>query len=328
MFLFNIGKLLFKMSAMKSSLLSLCLLLLTLSLSAQEVRVDAELNMLALGDSYTIGESVDMDARWPHQLIRQLRSMGVSAADPDYIARTGWTTRNLLGWIQTSPPEEKEYNLVSILIGVNNQYQGMDIASYEPDLRKIIEIGLDIVDQDSSRLMILSIPDYAYTPYGNGFTNISKEIDAYNEIKRRVAEEYGIAFIYITDISREGLDNPSLVAADGLHPSEEQYKRWVQTIIPRMRLPLNLSSEKQGQRKNDQIELYPNPAGSLVHMDASVDIEEIRIYNPLGQVILDQEVDSLPASIDLGRLEKGSYTLCARLEDDAGIICRTLLINL
>lgn len=313
---------------MKSSLLNLCLLLFTLSLSGQKVTVDAELRMLALGDSYTIGESVDMDARWPHQLIRQLRAMGVSAADPDYIARTGWTTRNLLGWIQTRPPEEKKYNLVSILIGVNNQYQGMDIASYEPDLRKIIEIGLDLVDRDSSRLMILSIPDYAYTPYGNGFTNISKEIDAYNEIKRRVADEYGIPFIYITDISREGLDNPSLVAADGLHPSEEQYARWIQTIIPRMRFPLNLSSQEQGQLNNDPIRFYPNPAGSLVHMDASVDIEEIRIYNPLGRMILDQEVDGLPASIDLSRLVKGSYTLCARLENDRGFICRTLLVNL
>ena len=313
---------------MKSSLLSMCLLFLTLSLSGQKVTVDAELSMLALGDSYTIGESVDMDARWPHQLIRQLRAMGVSAADPDYIARTGWTTRNLLGWIQTRPPEEKEYNLVSILIGVNNQYQGMDIASYEPDLRKIIDIGLEIVDQDSSRLMILSIPDYAYTPFGNGFTNISEEIDAYNEIKRRVAEEYGIPFIYITDISREGLDNPSLVAADGLHPSGEQYGRWVQTIIPRMHFPLNLFSEERVRMINDPIELYPNPAGSLVHMDASVDIEEIRIYNPLGRMILNQEVDSLPASINLSRLEKGSYTLCARLEDDRGFICRTLLINL
>ena len=312
---------------MKTTILFIFVLLLTPQLSAQRVTVDTALSMLALGDSYTIGESVDMDARWPHQLIRQLRAMGVSAADPDYIARTGWTTRNLLGWIQTRPPEEKKYNLVSILIGVNNQYQGMDIASYEPDLRKIIDIALEIVDQDSSRLMILSIPDYAYTPFGNGFTNISEEIDSYNEIKRRVAEEYGIPYIYITDISREGLDNPSLVAADGLHPSEEQYARWVQTIIPRLRFPLNLSSEEPGQMKSDPIEIYPNPAGSLVHMNARVDIEEIRIYNPLGQMILGKGVDSLPASIDLSRLDKGAYTLCAHMGDDRGIICRMLLVN-
>lgn len=313
---------------MKSTLLSICILLLSLPLISQKVRVEGEVSMLALGDSYTIGESVDMDERWPHQLIRQLRAMGVSAADPDYIARTGWTTRNLLGWIQTRPPEDKEYNLVSILIGVNNQYQGMDIASYEPDLRNIIDIGLEIVDQDSSRLMILSIPDYAYTPFGSGFTKVSEEIDAYNEIKRRVAEEYGIVYVYITDISREGLDNPSLVAADGLHPSKEQYARWVQSIVPRLRFPVNLSSGEPEQMQNGTLELYPNPAGSQVHMNASVDIEEIRIYNPLGQMILDQGVDSLPASIDLSHLEKGPYTLCAHLGDDRGIICRTLLVHL
>lgn len=313
---------------MKSFFLLLWMLPLTTPLLSQQVIIDSEVSMLALGDSYTIGESVKIEDRWPHQFISHLRSMGVSADFPDYIATTGWTTRNLLGWIQTRPPEDKVYNLVSILIGVNNQYQGMDIASYEPDLRKIIDIALKIVDQDSSRLMILSIPDYAYTPFGNGFANISEEIDAYNDIKRRVAEEYGIAYIYITDISREGLDNPSLVAADGLHPSKEQYARWVRTILPRLRFPQDLSSAEPGQKDHEPIHLYPNPTGSLVHMNASVDIEEIRIYNPLGQMILDQGVDSLPASIDLSRLEKGAYTLCAHLGDDRGVICRTLLVRL
>jgi lysophospholipase L1-like esterase len=284
--------------------------------------------MLALGDSYTIGESVEMDERWPHQLIKQLRSMGVSAEYPDYIATTGWTTRNLLGWIETRLPDDKEYDLVSILIGVNNQYQGMDIGSYEPDLRNIIDIALEVVKQDSSRLMILSIPDYAYTPFGGGNTTISQEIDAYNEIKRRVAKEYGIVYIYITDISREGLDNPSLVAADGLHPSKEQYRRWVQTIVPRLSLPINLSAKEQGHMDNDPIQFYPNPAGSLLHMNASMDIDRIRIYNLLGQMVLDFGVKSLPARIDLSHLERGAYTLCAHQGEAKDILCRTLLINL
>jgi len=219
---------------MKNLLLSSYLLLITIPMFSQLVNIEGEVSMLALGDSYTIGESVALYERWPHQLISQLNANGISAEFPDYLATTGWTTRNLLNGIQTKLQGEKKYNLVSILIGVNNQYQHMDIANYEPDLRKIIDLALDIVDQDSSRLMILSIPDYAYTPFGGGNSAISQEIDEYNNIKRRVALEYGIAYIDITGISREGLNNPSLLASDGLHPSKEQYARWVQAIIPRL----------------------------------------------------------------------------------------------
>ena len=244
------------------------MLLITLPLLSQRITIESELSMLALGDSYTIGESVDIDERWPHQLISELRARGVSAGFPDYIATTGWTTRNLLGWIQTKLPEDQEYNLVSILIGVNNQYQGMDIASYEPDLRKIIDIALDLVAQDPSKVMILSIPDYAFTPFGGGNTSISQEIDAYNEIKRRVAKEYGIPFIYITDISREGLDNPSLVAADGLHPSKEQYARWVQSIISRIRMMTTDAANAPADPCDESIKLYLNPAVSQVVMNA------------------------------------------------------------
>jgi lysophospholipase L1-like esterase len=306
-------------------MLTTWILLITFSLSGQQVTVDREVSMLALGDSYTIGESVEVEDRWPHQLIRELRRLGVSAEFPDYIATTGWTTRNLLGWIETKVPEEKEYNLVSILIGVNNQYQGMDIASYEPDLRKIIDIALEIVGQDSTRLMILSIPDYAYTPFGEGNTTISQEIDAYNAIKKRVAEEYGITFINITDISREGLNNPALVASDGLHPSKEQYTRWVQTIIPRLRFPLSLNAMEQRHMNNEPFQLYPNPAGSLLQMNTILDIERISIYNPLGQMVMDLGVESFPARIDISHLERGAYTLCAHQGDAKGIHCRPLL---
>jgi len=205
--------------------------LIDISMFGQQINIDKGLRMLALGDSYTIGESVEMDQRWPHQFVSELRKQGAYVDTPDYIATTGWTTSNLLEGIAASLDSDREYNLVSILIGVNNQYQGLDVSIYEPELRNIIDRALEITEQDRSKLFILSIPDYAYTQFGKGDTIISNEIDIYNEINRDVALEYGITWIDITPISRRGLDDPVLVAGDGLHPSGTQYGEWVKKII-------------------------------------------------------------------------------------------------
>lgn len=324
MFILNVNR---YASVMKSIVLISWILLMSFPLSSQQVTVEGRVSMLALGDSYTIGESVKEHERWPHQLITSLRALGVTAEFPDYLATSGWTTRNLLGGMQTELPEDKNYNLVSILIGVNNQYQGIEIASYEPDLREIIDLALEIVDQDSTRLMILSIPDYAYTPFGRGNTSISQEIDAYNAIKRRVAKEYGIAFIDVTGISREGLNKPSLVAADGLHPSQEQYALWVQAIIPHLNLANSLSGKMDEQDGRRSIQLYPNPAGSLVELNTRHDVDRIRIYNGSGQLVLDQGITGIPARIDLSGLEGGTYIFCAHLEAARNLHCRPLLIG-
>jgi lysophospholipase L1-like esterase len=203
-------------------------------LFGQNIDIEKGVRMLALGDSYTIGESVDISERWPHQFVSELRKLGAEAVVPDYIATTGWTSSNLLEGIAASLDSDRDYNLVSILIGVNNQYQGLDVSIYEPELRNIIDRALVITEQDRSKLFILSIPDYAYTQFGKGDTIISKEIDAYNEINRGVALEYGITWIDITPISRRGLDVPVLVAGDGLHPSGAQYGEWVKKIIRQM----------------------------------------------------------------------------------------------
>lgn len=304
------------------------ILFLSFPLLAQQITIEGEVSMLALGDSYTIGESVDTDERWPHQLTSELKALGVSAKAPEYIATTGWTTRNLLGWIQTKLPDDKEYNLVSILIGVNNQYQGMDITLYEPDLRKIIDIALKIVDYDSTRVMILSIPDYAYTPFGGGNTSISQEIDAYNAIKKKVADEYGISYIYITDISRMGLDNPTLVASDGLHPSKDQYALWVQSVMPRIKIKKTLAAiDNPDKRTNETFRLFPNPAGSHIQMNASRTIERVCIYNPLGMKVFEQHINSRSAWIDLSHFDRGAYTLCAFQGKKQEKKCRILLVN-
>ena len=111
---------------------------------AQEVTLDREVKMLALGDSYTIGASVDINERWPHQLINEIRAMGFEGMDPDYIATSGWTTQDLIQGINSMLDVEKSYNLVSILIGVNNQYRRLSIDLYEPDLRKIVDLALGV----------------------------------------------------------------------------------------------------------------------------------------------------------------------------------------
>ncbi len=205
--------------------------------SGQQISIGPDVKMLALGDSYTIGESVLLEERWPHQFIGELFSAGIDASMPDYIATTGWTTQDLQKGMDTDLNRDKSYNLVSILVGVNNQYQGIPISSYEPDLIEIIENALHIVGEDPSKVFILSIPDYAYTPFGEGKKSISKEIDQYNAINKRLATAYSIPWIDITPLSRRGLSDSSLVAADGLHPSATQYRSWVMELMPRLHLP-------------------------------------------------------------------------------------------
>ena len=207
---------------------------MNMQISAQGIAIAQEVHMLALGDSYTIGESVKPDQRWPHQFVAALRSKGLTAMDPDYIAVTGWTTSDLRNGLKNDLDRKKSYSLVSILIGVNNQYQGMDINIYEPELRQIIDQALELLEQDTSRVFMLSIPDYAFTPFGKGDLTISSDIDAYNKINARVAREYGMTRIDITPISRKGLNQSSLVADDGLHPSAKQYGQWIGEILPNL----------------------------------------------------------------------------------------------
>lgn len=201
------------------------------AVSEQPNTKSRELHMLALGDSYTIGESVELKDRWPHQLVARFREAGVPARDPVYIARTGWTTSELLHGMSLRMEPGKPYDLVSILIGVNNQYRGLDLKVYEPELRSIVDQALVAAGGQSSRIIMLSIPDYAFTPFGKGDNKISEDIDRYNDIAAKVAKEYGFPFFNITPISRLGLENPDLVAADHLHPSGAQYGAWADYLM-------------------------------------------------------------------------------------------------
>lgn len=189
------------------------------------------IHYLALGDSYTIGESVKTEERYLVQLTQQLRNARLKITDPTIIARTGWTTRQLKEAINLATLR-KEYQLVSLLIGVNNQYQGINIEIYKTEFRELLKKAIELAGGDKRRVFVLSIPDYAYTPFGRNSSTISPQIDAYNAINLSITTEYGVSYFDITPISRKGLDQPSLVASDGLHPSGKMYAQWVALMYP------------------------------------------------------------------------------------------------
>jgi lysophospholipase L1-like esterase len=185
---------------------------------------------LALGDSYTIGESVEPSERWPVQLVRALNADGAGFADPIIIATTGWRTDDLKNAIvAASPPTD--FDIVSLLVGVNNQYQGKSVADYGPEFEELLKMAIRLAGGDAKKVFVVSIPDYGFTPFGNASQEkISKDLDDFNSINRKIAEKHGVIYIYITDISRRGLDDPDLVATDGLHPSGKMYAEWVSRI--------------------------------------------------------------------------------------------------
>jgi lysophospholipase L1-like esterase len=210
----------------------LCILLLvSFQAMAQKLIVREEVKLLALGDSYTIGESVALNSRWPMQLVDSLQKRGVDCLQPKIIATTGWRTDNLKNAISRAKFKER-YNLVSLLIGVNNYYQGKTVESYAPEFEDILKTAIQLAGGDKSSVFVLSIPDYGYTPFGKeNQQKISEGIDAYNAVNRSISEKYSVKYYNITDISRRGLDEADLVASDGLHPSEKMYSEWVNMIL-------------------------------------------------------------------------------------------------
>ncbi len=187
------------------------------------------LSFLALGDSYTIGESVAEDECWPMQLKNALLANGVLVENPLIIAKTGWRTDELKAAIEEQNPH-RNYDMVGLLIGVNNQYQGKSSASYRPEFEELLEIAITHAGGDKNKVFVLSIPDYGYTPFGaKNQKKISTELDAYNKINREITASKGVKYYYITDISRA--NDKTLVAKDSLHPSGEQYARWIKLIL-------------------------------------------------------------------------------------------------
>ena len=187
---------------------------------------------LALGDSYTIGESVSEGERWPDQLAELLRVDGI-AVEVTVIARTGWTTDELWQGIQArgvAPP----YDLVSLLIGVNNQYRGSDIAEYREQFVFLLNKAIEYAGGEPNRVIVLSIPDWGVTPFAGSRDSkqIAVEINRFNAVKREETEKSGAHYIDITPISRKAVTHPELIAGDGLHPSGEMYAEWAKLVLP------------------------------------------------------------------------------------------------
>ena len=189
------------------------------------------IRMLCLGDSYTIGESVPVTERWPVQLAARLRERGMVVADPEIIALTGWTTDELDGAIDEAKPKGP-YELVTLLIGVNNQYRGRSAEEYRQEFRGLLERAIGFAGGRANRVIVLSIPDWGVTPFaGSGDRGrIAREIDEFNRINKDETLRAGARYVDITPISREAAGNPGLIAGDGLHPSGEMYRRWVALV--------------------------------------------------------------------------------------------------
>lgn len=219
---------------MKLKTLALKLLLALMLIACQsKPSTSSPSTYLALGDSYTIGESVIDSLRWPNQLVAALKQNGKQFDPANIIARTGWTTDELSTAMDTVALAPS-YDYVSLLIGVNNQYRGRSIENFETEFIQLLDRSVTLGNQKGANVFVLSIPDWGVMPFAEGRNRkqIALEIDQFNAVIQTACRDRNIAFFDITPISREAETNPILVANDGLHPSGEMYARWVDTLLP------------------------------------------------------------------------------------------------
>lgn len=193
---------------------------------------------LALGDSYTIGEGVEAGARWPAQLVALLRERGVPLDHPEIVARTGWTTDELDAAIDAAAPRG-EFHLVSLLIGVNDQYRGRGVERFRDGLEPLLARAAGFAGGRPDRVLLLSIPDWGATPFAadRDRQRVAAEIDAFNAAARAAGEACGARWVDVTDLSR---GSPELLVEDGLHPSGAMYALWARRALPAAQAALGL----------------------------------------------------------------------------------------
>jgi len=204
-----------------------------------ETMNERQYSWLALGDSYTIGESVNENERFPAQTITLLKAESLNFSEPHYIATTGWTTENLLDGIEQRK-QDGPFDIVSLLIGVNDQYQHMDTADYRKHFNECLEKAIGFAGDKKNRVFVLSIPDYSVTPFAanSDITQIRTEIDEFNAINKAITLSYDISYIDITPLTREAENDTSLIAADGLHPSAKEYAKWAELLATEIKAVL------------------------------------------------------------------------------------------
>ena len=210
----------------------------------QEITSMPTIRYLALGDSYTIGELVAPKNRWPVQLAKLLENEGIQT-DLTIIARTGWTVKELWEGIQANPPEGT-YDMVSLLIGVNDQYRGYPVDGYREDFRFLLGKAIEYAGGDPKRVVVLSIPDWGFTPFAatRDTEPISQQIDEFNAINLEETKAAGAYYVDVTIISRMAMDDFDLITGDRLHPSGKMYAMWAEKTLP---VSLEILSVEKGE---------------------------------------------------------------------------------
>lgn len=191
------------------------------------------MRFLALGDSYTIGEGVAEDERWPSHLARRLGRHGIHLTDIQLVAQTAWTADELADAIDEARPTGP-FDLVTLMVGVNDQYRSRPVEAFAPEYGRLLTRAIGFAGGRAPRVIAISIPDWGATPFAKGRDRslIGREIDAYNTRSRALAERARVAWVDVTTASRAALSESSLITADGLHPSGEMYARWAELIAP------------------------------------------------------------------------------------------------
>lgn len=289
------------------------LLLPSLSHS-QTLTIENPVRFLALGDSYTIGQSVPVNARWPVQLSDSLVARGFNLDTLRIIATTGWRTDNLINAIKNQHLANQNYTLVSLLIGVNNQYQSRPFSQYITEFPALVDSSIRYAGGDKSHVFIVSIPDYAYTPFGQQSSNpgqISAEIDQYNAFSKHIADSLQIKYFNITPISRLGLQHPSYVASDGLHPSGIQYTEWVKLMLAFIDTQITATGEIATNALN--VTVYPNPSSgtvdiSIPEVDANHSFD-IRLYTLMGKPLANKTFHGNAGNFSIDNIPDGLYLL-------------------
>lgn len=297
------------------------LLLVSTVVSAQSLIIEERVKFLALGDSYTIGQSVPVAERWPVQMIEELKSdKDLACDDPRIIATTGWRTDQLKAAILNAAITPGSYNLVSLLIGVNNQYQGRSADVYAQEFEELLQMAIDLA-VDKERVFVVSIPDYGYTPFGESDqANISTELDEFNRINKSIAESKGVLYINITDISRLGLQDPDLVAGDRLHPSGKMYKAWIDRILTNDSISFikNTITDVKKKKEEAMIRVFPNPIDNVINVDGKFNSSvSFRLINMKGDIALHERI-RLPHTCSASTLNAGLYHYI--VEDEKGLI--------
>lgn len=187
---------------------------------------------LALGDSYTIGEAVPLGKSFPYQVVQLLRKKEYAFNAPEIIAKTSWTTDELQEAVNNYTLLSK-YDFVTVLIGVNNQYRGRDAIEYKEQLEEILKKAIELANGKKEHVIVISIPDYSVTPHAKSMdaNKISKEIEVFNGINKALSIQYKVQYVDITAGSKEAKNDASLIAVDGLHPSEKEYAKWAEKIV-------------------------------------------------------------------------------------------------